>query len=73
MSIEFFYRQDKDGNDLPGQYEGYVVDLVKEMSKHLNFTFSMSHVPDGNFGKRDPITKEWNGVVRYIMDRVSYF
>lgn len=46
------------------------MDLIEEISKILNFTYAVEVVPDDKYGNLDPVTKEWNGVVKHIMDRV---
>lgn len=56
------------GND---RFEGYSLDLIDAISKILNFTYSFELVPDNNYGNYDPDTKEWNGLVRHILDRVG--
>lgn len=47
------------------------MDLIDEISKLLNFTYRFELVPDKNYGKYDPVKKEWDGIVRHVMDRVS--
>ncbi|XP_053363167.1 glutamate receptor 4a isoform X2 [Clarias gariepinus] len=49
-----------EGND---QFEGYCVDLVSEIAKHIGIKYKISIVPDGKYGARDPETKIWNGMV----------
>lgn len=45
------------GND---QFEGYVVDLIHEISKALGFNYKIQLVPDGNYGSFN----KQNGLVR---------
>lgn len=51
------------------QYEGYVMDLLDALAKELNFTYQLDLIPDGKYGFYDKEKKEWNGVVRHIMDK----
>lgn len=53
------------------RYEGYAVDLIDEIAKFLNFTYDIEKVPDNEYGVYNPETKEWNGLIRHILDRVS--
>lgn len=47
------------GND---RYEGYVVDLMKEIAKLLSIRFEINLVKDGNYGALvNKDTNEWNG------------
>lgn len=55
------------------EIEGYTVDLIDEISKLLNFTYKFYLVRDNNHGSYNPETKEWNGLMREIIDRVSTF
>lgn len=57
-----------DGND---QFEGYSMDLIKGIAEILNFTFKFELVPDNNYGNYDPETKEWNGLIKHLLDRVK--
>ncbi|CAD5211404.1 unnamed protein product [Bursaphelenchus okinawaensis] len=49
---------DKDGI----RYDGFCIDLLKEMSKVLNFTFEIFEVEDGTYGVQDE-TGRWNGII----------
>eukprot|EP00058_Branchiostoma_floridae_P028587 XP_002614078.1 hypothetical protein BRAFLDRAFT_67336 [Branchiostoma floridae] len=53
------------GND---RFEGMCIDLLNELQKSLNFQYKIYLVPDGKFGSQDPITGEWNGLVRELLD-----
>ena len=45
------------------KFEGYVVDLVKEMSKEVKFKYKFHLVGDGNYGGFNPTTGTWNGMI----------
>lgn len=51
-----------------GCYKGYAVDLLIELGKRLNFSYSIMAVEDGRFG--DILENNtWNGVVRKLIDK----
>lgn len=45
------------------------MDLMDALAKSLNFTYQIDLIPDGKYGFYDKVKKEWNGVVRHIMDK----
>ncbi|XP_029850182.2 glutamate receptor ionotropic, kainate 2 isoform X1 [Ixodes scapularis] len=53
------------GND---RFEGFCVDLVREMSRLLGFRYQLRLVRDGSYGTRNRDGR-WNGMVREIIDR----
>ncbi|KAM4695383.1 glutamate receptor ionotropic, kainate 2 isoform 2-T2 [Discoglossus pictus] len=50
------------------RFEGYCIDLIKEISEILNFTYDIRLVEDGKYGAKDETTQQWNGMVRELMD-----
>ncbi|XP_015781956.1 glutamate receptor ionotropic, kainate 2-like isoform X1 [Tetranychus urticae] len=54
------------GND---RYEGFCIDLLQSIAEALDFHYELHLVPDGKFGAQDTTTKEWNGLVRELMDK----
>ncbi|XP_058801348.1 glutamate receptor ionotropic, kainate 2-like isoform X2 [Phymastichus coffea] len=54
------------GND---RYEGFCIDLLKEIAHMVGFAYSIELVPDGKYGVYDYETGEWNGIVRQLMDK----
>lgn len=54
------------GND---RYQGYLVDLVDRMSKHLGFKYQIMPVKDGRYGHQQP-DGLWNGMVGELMNEV---
>lgn len=54
------------------RFEGFCIDLLEEIAKMVKFTYRIDLVPDGKYGVPDPETKEWNGIVRQLIDKVSY-
>ncbi len=55
------------GND---RFEGYCLDLLKELSNILGFTYEVRLVSDGKYGAQND-KGEWNGMVRELIDHVS--
>ncbi|XP_028155734.1 glutamate receptor ionotropic, kainate 2-like isoform X1 [Diabrotica virgifera virgifera] len=55
------------GND---RYEGYSMDLMKEICKpeNLNCSFTFHLVPDGKYGNYDSKTKQWNGLIKELLE-----
>ncbi|XP_029035806.1 glutamate receptor ionotropic, kainate 2-like [Osmia bicornis bicornis] len=51
------------------RYEGFCIDLIEEISKLLKFKYEFELVPDGNYGTYDKETKQWNGLIRRLLDR----
>lgn len=63
----------KSGGNFSGntRYEGFCIDLLKEIAHMVGFTYRIELVPDGKYGVYDYETGEWNGIVRQLMDKVS--
>lgn len=65
LSTPFLMRKDKTnrvqtaGHD----YEGYVVDMLEELKKKLNFTYTIIPVRDERYGVKDSKTGKWNGMI----------
>ncbi|XP_078741285.1 glutamate receptor 2-like, partial [Lampetra fluviatilis] len=49
------------------RYEGYMVDLVEELSRSIGFRYVLNLVPDGRYGRRDPGTRVWQGMVGEVL------
>ncbi|XP_019727175.1 glutamate receptor ionotropic, kainate 2-like isoform X3 [Hippocampus comes] len=62
-----FKKSDKPlyGND---RFEGYCIDLLRELSGILGFQYEVRLVEDGKYGALDESTGQWNGMVRELMD-----
>lgn len=65
-----FKKSDKPlyGND---RFEGYCIDLLRELANILGFTYEVRLVEDGRYGSQDENTGQWNGMVKELMDHVS--
>uniref|UniRef100_A0A8C9W678 Glutamate receptor n=1 Tax=Scleropages formosus TaxID=113540 RepID=A0A8C9W678_SCLFO len=55
------------GND---RFEGYCLDLLKELSNILGFSYEVKLVGDGKYGAQND-KGEWNGMVRELIDHVA--
>ncbi|KAM9811941.1 glutamate receptor ionotropic, kainate 1 isoform 1-T1 [Syngnathus typhle] len=55
------------GND---RFEGYCLDLLKELSNILGFSYEVKLVTDGKYGAQND-KGEWNGMVRELIDHVA--
>ncbi|CAG9826299.1 unnamed protein product [Diabrotica balteata] len=51
------------------QFEGYAVDLIHEISRVLGFNYTIRLVPDGRHGSLNRETKEWDGLIRELLDQ----
>ncbi|KAI8791988.1 glutamate receptor ionotropic kainate 2 [Biomphalaria glabrata] len=62
------FLMDKENPTPDELYEGFCIDLTKELARIVGFNFRIELVPDGNYGS--PNTQgEWDGMVREIIDR----
>ncbi|XP_036340677.1 glutamate receptor ionotropic, kainate 1-like [Rhagoletis pomonella] len=66
----FMWRQEPEGVHYEGneRFEGYAVDLIYSLAQQCKFDFVFEPVPDNNYGSYDPITDEWNGIIRQLID-----
>lgn len=55
------------GND---RFEGYCIDLLKELAHILGFSYEIRLVEDGKYGAQDD-KGQWNGMVKELIDHVS--
>lgn len=54
------------------RFEGYVVDIIDEISAMLGFNYEFKLVDDGKHGTFDPNTGEWNGLIKEILTGVKF-
>ncbi|NXN09389.1 GRIK3 protein, partial [Indicator maculatus] len=52
------------GND---RFEGYCIDLLKELAVILGFTYEIRLVEDGKYGAQDE-KGQWNGMIKELID-----
>ncbi|XP_064208691.1 glutamate receptor ionotropic, kainate 1 isoform X4 [Anguilla rostrata] len=64
-----YKKSDKElyGND---RFEGYCLDLLKELSNILGFAYEVKLVSDGKYGAQND-KGEWNGMVRELIDHIA--
>ncbi|XP_041351805.1 glutamate receptor ionotropic, kainate 2-like [Gigantopelta aegis] len=63
------YMMPRESPDENGQmYEGFCVDLLKELSRIVGFRYRIRLVPDGNYGAPND-DGVWNGMVGQIIER----
>lgn len=55
---------------IPGQYEGFCVDLIKDVAKKANFSYKIRVVKDGQFGGLVN-GSTWNGMIGELVRGVS--
>jgi ionotropic kainate glutamate receptor 2 len=62
----------KEDRNLTGnaRYEGFCIDLLKWIASQVGFHYVIRLVPDHMYGVYDPETKEWNGIVRELIEKV---
>ena len=56
-------------DSLPDKYEGYCIDLLKELKNLMSFEYELYEVSDGQYGRMNEMS-EWNGMVKELMDKV---
>lgn len=71
-----WFNNTADANDHFYCCRGYCIDLLKELAKKNNFTYSLALSPDGQFGsfgqKNGTGKKEWNGLIgELVYDRAD--
>ena len=59
---------ERKGND---RFEGFGIQLIHELSLHFGFNYSFELQLDNAYGSLNNKTKEWNGMIRQLIDRVS--
>ncbi|XP_023233661.1 glutamate receptor 2-like [Centruroides sculpturatus] len=63
MKIPYY----KEGDPIHSKYEGLLIDLLLKLQEMLNFKFKFHEIKE--YGIENPKTKEWNGLVRQLMDK----
>lgn len=58
-----------EGND---RYEGFGIDLIKELSEMSGFNYTFKIQEDFNSGYIDDKTKKWTGMIGEVINGVSY-
>ena len=65
-------KEAKDGKKYKGndRYEGFCIDLLKEMALIIGFEYQIEVVPDGRYGVKNR-NGEWDGIVKQLIERVN--
>ena len=50
---------------------GLCVDLWETLAQRLKFSYTMYEVEDKQYGRKDPVTSQWDGLVSELVHRVS--
>jgi len=53
------------------RFEGFCIDLLKWIGNQVGFHYAIRLVPDKKYGVYDTEKREWNGIVRELIDKVS--
>jgi len=54
---------------LSTELEGYIIDLLDELSRNTSITFEVKAVPDGKYGSLKEDGK-WSGMIGQLVDNV---
>lgn len=53
------------------RYEGYGLDLLDALAEKLHFTYEIHPVKDGKYGRQNPMSLEWDGMIGEVVNGVS--
>ena len=56
-----------------GQNDGFCVEIMDLIAKRLNISYVIKRPPDNKYGFLDDTTGEWNGIMKMVLDGVTYF
>ncbi|KAG1670700.1 Glutamate receptor ionotropic, kainate 2 [Nymphon striatum] len=61
----------REGDNLTGneRYYGYGAELIEQIADVLGFKYELFEVEDKNYGMYNQETKEWNGLIRELIDK----
>lgn len=48
------------------------MDLIHAISEILNFKYEFYLVKDDKYGSLNPVTKQWDGIIKDLLDRVKH-
>jgi len=49
------------------RFEGYLMDLIRKMALHLNFTYSLEILEDAHVGEKQP-DGSWDGMIGLLFN-----
>lgn len=67
--IAFFNENCGNDTSSPHCWYGWNPDIITQLQVDLNFTYEYVKPADNKYGGLDPVTKEWNGMIRDILER----
>ena len=44
---------------------------MDKLAEMIGFNYTVYYVKDDMFGSKDPVTKQWNGMLKDLVERVS--
>ena len=56
------------GND---RFEGFCIDLIEEIANDIGFKYVVKLVDDGKHGSLNEVTREWDGMIKELIEGVS--
>lgn len=67
-------KDDRKGRSIGDKkYEGFCIDLIAKVEEFLGIRCEFELVPDGQYGSYNPVTKQWNGLLKQLLELVSIF
>lgn len=74
ICFSLLHRTPKEGEVLEGnaRFEGYSLDLIDAVAKHIGFKYRFELTPDGRYGGYNKDTKKWDGLIKQLLERVIY-
>jgi hypothetical protein len=64
------YSKDHHTKQRNKRFEGFLLDLLAEIAKRLDFDYEVYEVPDGSYGSRNK-DGSWNGMINELIQGVS--
>ena len=52
------------------RYEGYCIDLIEAIAQELGMKYRFEIVSDLQYGAYNKETKQWNGLIKRLLDHV---
>lgn len=54
-----------------GEFEGFCIDVLKEIAQRMNFKYEIYKTPDNRYGT-ELANGSWDGMVRELIEKVSW-
>lgn len=62
----YVFTSEKDGKK-QYKFSGYCIELLEKLAEKMKFNYEIYPVSDDQFGSVDALTKEWNGMVKELL------